>query len=100
MKKNTMMRIASILLVVTLLSTCVISGTFAKYVTKAEGEDQARVAKWGIVFEVEGDTAFAKQYKTDDTDAKADITYSVVSQKDDNVVAPGKMHRHTHRRAG
>ena len=89
MKKNKMLRIASILLVVTLLSTCVISGTFAKYVTKAEGEDQARVAKWGIVVSVEGDTAFSKQYKTDDEAAKAAIEYSVVSQKDDNVVAPG-----------
>ncbi len=67
MKKNKMLRIASILLVVTLLSTCVISGTFAKYVTKAEGEDQARVAKWGILLTMEGDKMFAEKYKADDT---------------------------------
>lgn len=66
MKKNTMMRIASILLVVTLLSTCVISGTFAKYVTKAEGNDQARVAKWGILLTMEGDKMFAEEYAADD----------------------------------
>ena len=66
MKKNTMMRIASILLVVTLLSTCVISGTFAKYVTKAEGKDQARVAKWGILLTMEGDELFAPEYEADD----------------------------------
>ena len=65
MKKNKMMRIASILLVVTLLSTCVISGTFAKYVTKAEGEDQARVAKWGILLGMEGDKLFAPEYEAD-----------------------------------
>ena len=66
MKKNKMMRIASILLVVTLLSTCVISGTFAKYVTKAEGEDQARVAKWGILLSMEGDKLFAEEYAAHD----------------------------------
>ncbi len=48
MKKNKMMRAASALLVLTLLSVCVISGTFAKYVTSVSGNDEARVAKWGF----------------------------------------------------
>lgn len=48
MKKNRMMRIASVLLVAVLLSTCVISGTFAKYTTSATASDAARVAKWGF----------------------------------------------------
>lgn len=48
MKKNKFMRIASVLLIVTLLSTSVISGTFAKYTTEAEGSDSATVAKWGV----------------------------------------------------
>lgn len=48
MKKNKAMRLASALLVLTLLTTCAISSTFAKYVTKAEGSDSARVAKWGF----------------------------------------------------
>lgn len=42
------MRAASGLLVAVLLTTCVISGTFAKYTTSAEGTDSARVAKWGF----------------------------------------------------
>ena len=46
MKKNKMMRIASVLLVAVLLSTCVISGTFAKYTSVSTGTDTARVAKW------------------------------------------------------
>lgn len=46
MKKNNMMRIASVLLVAVLLSTCVISGTFAKYTSESTGTDTARVAKW------------------------------------------------------
>ena len=49
MKKTKVMRLLSLLLVMTLISTCAISGTFAKYVTRAEGEDQARVAKWGVL---------------------------------------------------
>ena len=46
MKKNKMMRIASVLLVAVLMSTCAISGTFAKYVSTSTGSDTARVAKW------------------------------------------------------
>jgi len=48
MKKNRMMRLASGLLVAVLLTTCVISGTFAKYVSEAEATDTARVAKWNV----------------------------------------------------
>ena len=48
MKKNKIMRIASVLLVAVLMSTCAISGTFAKYVTEGSSDDTARVAKWGV----------------------------------------------------
>ena len=51
MKKNKMMRIASVLLVAVLLSTCVISGTFAKYTSSATSTDTATVAKWDITVE-------------------------------------------------
>jgi hypothetical protein len=49
MKKNAMLKIAAILLVAVLLTTCAISATFAKYVS-APGTDtaSARVAKWGL----------------------------------------------------
>ena len=80
------MRLASVLLVVTMLTTCVISGTFAKYVTKEEGSDGARVAKWGVELAINGSN-FADQYKTHDT-TKYDGTYSV-SAGGDKVVAPG-----------
>lgn len=52
MKKNKLMRLASALLVLTLLSTCAISGTFAKYTSSATGSDIATVAKWS--FKVNG----------------------------------------------
>ena len=48
MKKNKIMRLASALLVLTLMTTCAISSTFAKYTTSQSGKDSARVAKWGF----------------------------------------------------
>ena len=48
MKKNRAMRLAALLLVAVLMSTCGISGTFAKYVTEVSSEDSARVAYWGF----------------------------------------------------
>ncbi len=61
MKKNKMLRIASAVMMATLLSTCVISGTFAKYTTSYEAKDTARVAAWGVEITATGDT-FASAY--------------------------------------
>ncbi|MBE6566698.1 MAG: hypothetical protein E7659_06300 [Ruminococcaceae bacterium] len=55
MKKNVMMRVASALLVAVLMTTCAISGTFAKYTTSATATDSARVAKWDV--KINGSTA-------------------------------------------
>ncbi len=54
MKKNGSMRAASALMVATLLTTGVLSGTYAKYTTQRSGSDAARVAKWGVVLQVDG----------------------------------------------
>jgi len=91
MKKNKMMRAASFLLVAVLLTTSVISGTFAKYVTTATGSDTARVAKFGVEITANGET-FAKTYARDDMtlDAEASSRVGVNSVASDNkVVAPG-----------
>lgn len=89
MKKNMMMRLASVLLIAVLMSTCAISGTFAKYVTSDEGTDSARVAKFGVVIDAKGST-FAGEYATDDNDVKGTIAKSVVTSGDmKNLVAPG-----------
>ena len=89
MKKNVMMRVASILLVLVLMSTSAISGTFAKYVTKAEAGESARVAKWGVEVGVKGldkvnDGLFATTYAKDSTTSFANTVEA--TQK---VVAPG-----------
>lgn len=91
MRKNKMMRTASGLLVATLLTTSVISGTFAKYTTAASGTDSARVAKFGVTITTTGDM-FANEYDTDNTTV-ATITKSVIASgttgAKDDVVAPG-----------
>ena len=49
MKKNSkLMRASFVLLVLTLITSCFVGGTFAKYVSEGEGTDSARVAKWGV----------------------------------------------------
>ena len=89
MKKNKMMRLASGLLVAVLLTTSMISGTFAKYVTTESGSDNARVAKWGVVIDVDNFEMFTKDYAT--TDSSFSGTYSVSSATGDrdDVLAPG-----------
>lgn len=86
MKKNKMMRLASVLLVLVMLTTCVISGTFAKYVTAASDTDSARVAKWGIAIEVAAKEAFADEYAAG-TGTASDP--SVFAATDVDLVAPG-----------
>ena len=94
MKKNRMMRVASALLVAVLLTTCAISGTFAKYVTSKESTDTARVAKFGVDLAVTVDGAFATEYNADvtvtDKNGAAIAKTVVASSTDqDNLVAPG-----------
>ena len=90
MKKNVMMRVASVLMVAVLLTTCAISGTFAKYVTKAEGSDIARVAKFGVGIIAYGDT-FANGYEDDKTTSTTVKTNASVwnESEDKDLVAPG-----------
>ena len=42
------MRVAGLLLALVLVTSCFVGGTFAKYVTGNYGEDNARVAKFGV----------------------------------------------------
>lgn len=88
MKRNSkLMRASGILLVLTLMTSCFVGGTFAKYVSKGQGEDAARVAKWGVEVEVTGD-GFHTSYDKDTINFNDD-TYTVVSSTEEKVVAPG-----------
>ena len=91
MKKTKLMRAALLLLVLTLITSCFVGGTFAKYTTSKTGSDTARVAKWGVTVTAHGET-FAKTYATDTkgvAGAAGAIVNSVVSADADKVVAPG-----------
>ena len=87
MKKNAMLKIAAILMVAVLLTTCAISSTFAKYVaTEATGgTNTATVAKWGVKFTaVAGDLAMFKA----SYDGEGDVSVAT-SESDKFLVAPG-----------
>ncbi|MCD8363979.1 MAG: hypothetical protein LUC98_13670 [Lachnospiraceae bacterium] len=89
MKKNKLMRLASGLMVLTLLSTCAISGTYAKYVTSGSGSDSARVAKFGVEVTA-ASTMFSETYELHDSTQTGVGTHSVVSSATgEKLVAPG-----------
>ena len=83
MKKNITMRLSAVLLVAVLLTTCVISGTWAKYTTSDTANDSARVAKWGVTVDVASD-AFKEAYAKD---SETTISNTVVATE--KVLAPG-----------
>lgn len=95
MKTNTMMRVASVLLVAVLLSTCAIAGTYAKYVTSASGTDTARVAKWGIRMDNTGKSTFVAQYDSSNPTVKG-----LDGENAADVVAPGTKSSATYKVTG
>ncbi|MBR4072293.1 MAG: hypothetical protein IKK26_07045 [Clostridia bacterium] len=93
MKKNLMMRAASVLLVAVMLTTCAISGTFAKYVTAGPAAtDSARVAKWGVTINATG-VMFSDSYKDEATTYTAGETGDAITVQANiagtDIVAPG-----------
>lgn len=83
MKKNWTLRAGVLMLALTLITSCFVGGTFAKYTTNGTGADSARVAKFGVDVEGTG-TTFSNEYAADDG------TYNGVTVKSDvKVVAPG-----------
>lgn len=95
MKKNIAMRVAAILFILTMISTCAFSTTFAKYVTSDEATDTARVAKWGVKVNVSSDSMYDSTYKADDTSFTL-TENTVVSSDGDLLVAPGTKGSLTH----
>lgn len=97
MRKNKFLRLASVMLMLCLITTCAISGTFAKYTTSDEALDSARVAKWGVAVQVLGNTVemFKPEYAKDDNTFTLG-TNTVISNGDhvgatgnDDLLAPG-----------
>ena len=70
MKKNRAMRLAALMLVLVMMTSCFVGGTFAKYTTSADVEDEARVAYWGFT-------------------QKDDITFNLFESNDEGVLNNG-----------
>lgn len=92
MKKNNMMRLATLMMALMLITTCAVGGTFAKYTTQDNASDLARVAKWGVELQVVGDL-YGDTYKDViiKTETKAEGDTMTVQSVDAStaVVAPG-----------
>jgi len=86
MKKNRMMRLASILLVCVLLSTSVISGTFAKYTSTTTATGSATVAKWDVKLNTK---SFSETITFDFTETWTDSNGSVEADVVSKRLAPG-----------
>ena len=97
MKKNKTMRLASGLLCATLLTTSIVGGTFAKYITTDSAKDTARVAKFGVVASASGNLFGDSYVKSGQTNANeiqtaawSANTESATAWSDDAlIVAPG-----------
>lgn len=84
--KNRTMRVAALLLVLTLMTSCFVGGTFAKYTTAGVSQDQARVAKFGVVITGDSDV-FERQYYGVESGWEAKLTVNADTEND--LVAPG-----------
>lgn len=93
MKKNRTLRVSALLLALTLITTCFVGGTFAKYTSSVTTSDTAKVAKWQIkvngtdvtvtdpqvTFDLFQDTVL----DSDDTNAETDV------KQGNTLIAPG-----------
>lgn len=85
-KKRSTFKLAGMLLVLVLVTSCFVGSTFAKYTTSQWGQDSARVAKFGVTITADGNM-FNQEYTTNDSNVSGTIANSVVSTQD--VIAPG-----------
>ena len=76
-----MLKLASAMVILCLITTCAISTTFAKYTTGGSVDDTARVAKWGVEVTMDGDPMFSNTYAGGPNGISVSAT--------ENVVAPG-----------
>ena len=86
LKKNRIARFAVLLLVLTLMTSCFVGGTFAKYTSTAVATDTVTVAKWDVKLDgaAFSDTAVF-DFTSTWTDSDGSAEEDVVSKK----LAPG-----------
>lgn len=89
---NKFIQTSGILLVLTLMSSCFVGETFAKYVSELEANDEARVAKWGVELSTddESDEAFKINYGKHDSNSEFNGSITVTSSElEKKIIAPG-----------
>ncbi len=86
MKKMNLTKLMAVLVVLCLITSTFVGSTLAKYITTAEGNDTARVAKFGVVLTAESDI-FAPEYAKDGSGDNTGV--SVLADDTKDVVAPG-----------
>jgi len=90
--KNRLFRVTSLLLVLCLVSTAMISGTFAKYTSSYAGQDTALVARWDFqVLEGTTDLGAPDEDPIQQLDLFGHLFDTNINQKDGNdyIIAPG-----------
>ncbi|HPF18187.1 MAG TPA: hypothetical protein PLY08_01230 [Bacillota bacterium] len=80
MNRSWVSKFAGLVLVLTLITTSLVAGTYAKYVTEVSGSDTVTVAKWSAVVD-ESTTAGAITFDLFDTSADTGVV--------DGLIAPG-----------
>lgn len=86
--KNRTTRVAALLLALTLITSCFVGGTFAKYTSTATGSDEGTVAKWS--FKV-GETEIASAETQTVTFGLFDTINDTDNTADETDVADGKI---------
>jgi hypothetical protein len=82
MKKNVFLKIGLVAVIVCILTSLVVSGTFAKFVTAITEDDSARVAKFGVeVGSTNAEDVFVS--------AQGDSEFYTVNGGEEDVFAPG-----------
>ena len=89
MAKNKFFKLASVLVMLCLITTCAISTTFAKYATADSVSDTARVAKWGVRLSISGDNMLNNSYTNSDNAVTVLSTSTSQNVVAPNIVAPG-----------
>lgn len=82
MRKSIFAKIGAAAVVLTLVTSSLVGGTFAKYTSSAAGTGTAQVAKWAIAFK-EGDTTVGDTFSFDLKNTNSEVVTT------DDKLAPG-----------
>lgn len=91
MKKNRTMRVAALLLALTLITSCFVGGTMAKYTNDSTVEDSTRVALWEFTVNNKNIATETVSFQLFDTvyDTNDDAAEDKITTNNGTLIAPG-----------